>query len=41
MENEIKKLFFEQTGKTAKTVSHISFSEWMIEAEDGETYHIY
>ena len=41
MENEIKKLFFEHTGKSAKIVSRIGFNEWMIETEDGETYHIY
>lgn len=38
---EVKKLFFEKTGLIAKTVSRISFSLWMIEAENGETYHIY
>ena len=41
MENEIKKLFFEQTGKTAKAASRISFTEWMVETEDGETYYIH
>lgn len=38
---EVKKLFFEKTGLIAKTVSRISFGLWMIEAENGETYHIY
>lgn len=38
---EIKKLFFEETGLVAKTVSQIFFNEWMIEAENGETYHIH
>ena len=38
---EIKKLFFEETGLTAKVVSRIGFSQWMIEAENGEIYHIH
>ena len=38
---EIKKLFFEETGLSAKVVSKISFNEWMIEAENGETYYIH
>lgn len=36
--NEVKQAFFEQTGIRAKTVSQISFFEWMIEGENGETY---
>ena len=38
---EIKKLFFEETGIIAKTVSKIGFNYWIIEAENGETYHIH
>ena len=38
---EIKKMFFEETGLTAKVVSRISFNQWMIEAENGEIYHIH
>ena len=37
---EIKKLFFEETGISAKVVSKISFNQWMIETENGETYYI-
>ena len=38
---EVSKVFYEQTGLKAKIVSQIGFNEWMIETEDGETYHIY
>lgn len=38
MEEIIKQEFFKITGKKAKFVSQISFTTWMIETEDGETY---
>lgn len=38
---EIKKMFFEEIGLTAKVVFRISFNQWMIEAENGETYYIH
>lgn len=37
---EIKELFFAETGLRAKVVSQIGFNQWMIEAENGETYRI-
>ena len=37
---EIRKLFFEETGLVAKTVLQIFFDTWMIEAENGEKYFI-
>lgn len=38
---EIKKMFFEETELTSKVVFKISFNQWMIEAENGETYYIH
>ena len=38
---EIKTLFFEETGLVAKTVSKIGFNHWIVETESGETYHIH
>ena len=35
---EIRKMFFEQTGLEAKVVSQIGIGYYMIEAEDGNTY---
>lgn len=38
---EIKILFFEETGLVAKVVSKIGFNHWIVETENGETYHIH
>lgn len=38
---EIKALFKEQTGLEAVIISRISFTEYMVEAEDGNTYYIH
>lgn len=39
--NEIQRLFKDQTGLEAVLISRISFTEYMVEAEDGNTYYIH
>lgn len=38
---EIRKFFKDQTGLEAVTISRISFTEYMVEAEDGNIYYIH
>ena len=38
---KVSQAFYEQTGLKARIVSRIGFNEWMIETEDGETYHMH
>lgn len=40
LRSEVADFFHEQTGLTAVTVTQIFFGEFMIEASDGNTYHI-
>ena len=38
--DEIKQFFEEQTGLVALRVSRLGFNLWVVEASDGNTYHI-